>query len=223
MAGAPVAAGAMATAAMGQFKLSKMLPRVIKMFTDPRGFWQEVAGEQGGVGAVMPAVIVFVTVSSLAGFIGTILSTLMNPLLRMIFGRMMIGAVVTLVIGVALGVGFWFLLAILIKAFAKTFGGSDSMEGATKIAFGALMPMWVASVFSIIPFRVIGLLASLGGFGYGVYLMWLGLQEVNATPKDKAVGYTAATMAIYIVSAGVGMAILGIIGGCFLGAAVLAG
>ncbi|PID38457.1 MAG: hypothetical protein CSA24_02325 [Deltaproteobacteria bacterium] len=213
----------MAGAAMAEFKLSKMLPRAIKLFKDPKGFWQEMATERGGIGAVMPSVIVFVAASGVAGFIGTLLGVLMNSILRPFFGRMIVAGLLGLVVGVALGVGVWFVFAILIKAFAKTFDASDEMEGASKVAFGSLLPMWIAGLLQLIPFGFMTWIATLGGLGYGCFMCYLGVQEIMAAPKEKAIGYTAATMGITFVIVLVGGSILGVISACFVGGAILAG
>lgn len=210
MAGAPAAgeapkkdkkgAGGLAAGAAGEFKLSKIIPRVVKLFSDPRGFWQATAGEGGGVGPLLPAVIVFGTIAAAATALGSLLMT-----------HSILGFILNFVIGTALNVGLWFLLSILINAFAKTFGGAPGMEGATKIAFGVALPGWVASVLNIIPVGIIKMLVMLAAFGYGCFLLYLGVQEVIATPKEKAIGYTATVMAIYIVSAFVLAAIVGVI------------
>lgn len=193
-------AGGVAAAAAGEFKLSKIIPRVVKLFSDPRGFWQATAGESGGVGPLLPSVIVFAGIAGVASALGMLILT-----------HSILGFVLQLIFGIAVNVGLWFLLSVLINAFAKTFGGAAGMEGATKIAFGVMLPGWVASVLNLIPVRIISTIVMLAAFGYGCFLLYLGVQEVNATPKEKAIGYTATVMGIYIVAAFVVLAIVGVI------------
>ncbi|MBW2734856.1 MAG: YIP1 family protein [Deltaproteobacteria bacterium] len=195
---------------MGQFKLSKMIPRIKLMFSNPASFWDEMAGDQGGIKALLPTVLVFVSAVALAQFIGMMLMVLRSGLARVIHWFLLAG-VIQLVLGVGLGVLAWYVLTVLITAFSKTFEATEgSTENASKVAFGAMLPGWLGGLLNLTSVGALGGLGSIAGFGFGCYLMYVGLQRLVGAPQQKSAGYTAAVMAIYFF---VMLVVFGIVGG----------
>ena len=69
------------------------------------------------------------------------------------------------------------------------------MSAREKLAIYAGTAFWVAAVALIIsPWLWV-----VGGIGYGGYLIWLGLPILMKVPADKAPGYTAAVIGIWVV------------------------
>src|SRR6185503_10997997 len=110
-----------------------------------------------------------------------------------------------------------FVIGFIIDALAPSFGGTKNMNQATKVAAYAFTASWVGSVFTLIPWlgAVLVLLCAL----YGLYLLYLGLPQLMKNPADKSIGYTAVVVTAAIVVT----VIIGMIGGMFMGVAMLAG
>lgn len=110
-----------------------------------------------------------------------------------------------------------FVIGFIIDALAPSFGGTKNMNQATKVAAYAFTASWVGSVFTLIPWlgAVLVLLCAL----YGLYLLYLGLPQLMKNPADKSIGYTA----VVVIAAIVVTVIIGMIGGMFMGGAMLAG
>lgn len=85
--------------------------------------------------------------------------------------------------------GTW-LLALIIDALARTFGGTKNPVAAMKVAAFSATAGWLAGVFGIVP--AIAFLSILGL--YSLYLLYLGLPLLMRSPADKAVGYLVAVI-----------------------------
>ncbi|TFW36196.1 Yip1 family protein [Massilia horti] len=104
-----------------------------------------------------------------------------------------------------------FVLALVIDALSPSFGGQKGQIQALKLAAYAYTPAWIAGVLLLLPsLSSLVLLVSL----YGFYVFYLGVSPMMQVPKDRAIGFTAATIACAIVLAIVGSAVTGV----FLGA-----
>jgi hypothetical protein len=102
------------------------------------------------------------------------------------------------------------VMALVVDALAPSFGGTKNPVGALKVmAYGATA-VYVAGLLKLLP--ALSLLGIIAAF-YSVYLIHLGLQSVMKAPQDKAVGYTAVVVIIFIVAA----LIVGAISAMFVG------
>jgi type II secretory pathway pseudopilin PulG len=89
-----------------------------------------------------------------------------------------------------------YALARVIDALAPAFGGRRSRIQAFKLAAYAGTAGWVAGLLSLYPpLAPLGLLGSL----YGVVLLYMGAPRLMKTSADKAVGYTAVTVAVALL------------------------
>jgi len=110
-----------------------------------------------------------------------------------------------------------FVIAFIIDALAPSFGGTKSMNQATKVAAYAFTASWIGSVFGLIPWlgAVLMFICAL----YGLYLLYLGLPALMKNPADKSIGYTA----VVVIAAIVVTVVIGMVGGMFMGGAMMAG
>jgi hypothetical protein len=106
---------------------------------------------------------------------------------------------------VALTLGFEvltvFVVAQVINVIAVPFGGVPGRGLAFKVATYAFTPLWVAAVF--IPFPSVSVpLLFVAGL-YHTYLMYMGLQVLMKSPRDRALGYATtvvlSSIILYIV------------------------
>jgi hypothetical protein len=101
-------------------------------------------------------------------------------------------------------------MALIVDALAPTFGGTKNQVGALKVvAYGAIA-VYVAGLLKLLP--ALGLLGILAAC-YSIYLMYLGLPVVMKCPRDKAAGYTAVVVIVYIVEMMVAGSVTAMFGG----------
>jgi len=96
-------------------------------------------------------------------------------------------------------------LMFLMQVLSKNFSGNGDLDQSSKTIAYSMTPAWIASFFTFIP--VLGMLISLAGGIYSLYLLYLAVQDFMEVPKDKAVGYEI----IFIIVTIVVMAIIGVI------------
>ncbi len=89
-----------------------------------------------------------------------------------------------------------YLMGIIFNALAPSFHSKQNTVNAFKLAVYAYTPAFVAGVLSIIPaLNMFVFLISL----YGVYLLYLGLPIMMATPKEKVIGYFVVSIIVVII------------------------
>ena len=159
--------------------------------------------------------IPLVAIGPIASFIGMSvvgISMGMFGTVRVPIGSGLVHAIVSFVLALV-GV---FVLAQIINALAPSFGAQKNPAQAMKVAVYSYTPAWVAGVVLILP--SLGILA-IAGAVYGIYLFYLGLQQVMKCPKEKAVGYTAAVVGCAIAL----MIVLSLIGRAFVPSGIVGG
>jgi hypothetical protein len=179
-----------------------MYERIIKMFTDPNDYWNGVMAEPGDIKSLlMPQMIILAAVPAAATFVGTIFRSLFYGygFIRFGFGGVFMGALFGMILQYAMSIGLWIMLGFIIDAFAPSFSAQKDIGQSMKLAAGAVIPGWLGSALSVLPFGFLGALGGLAGFGYGAYLLFKGLPIMNGTPAEKAAGYTILSIVILIV------------------------
>jgi hypothetical protein len=130
----------------------------------------------------------------------------------------------------ALAFGFGFALAILtyildiVAVFVvgfvmwklgPSFGTTTTQIRATRLAAYIFTPVFLLSIFDIVPF--LGIIAILGVL-YGLYILYLGMPIVLNTPKDRVITYLIVTIVVtFVVYAIIGAIIGAIALALFLG------
>ena len=174
---------------------SGIIQRAKDILLKPKETWPIIAAEPATVQSIyVPYVLVLAAIGPLAGFIGgqvfgfTMLGVTYHPPL--------VGALVSAVVSYGLSLATIFILALVIDGLAPNFGGQKDQVQALKVAAYSATAGWVGGIFGILPaLAVIGLLFAL----YGLYLLYLGLPVLMKAPEDKAFGYTAVVIIVYIV------------------------
>ncbi|PID39157.1 MAG: hypothetical protein CSA65_05795 [Proteobacteria bacterium] len=200
----PAAGGAQATAApldhgpLEQDSISKLFGRIPLLFKNPSDYWSAVRTLEGGVGELLlPTVLLLAGASAVFGLLGNLVR--LRTAIGLAPSAMIAGLLFAALLSVVGSVGVWLLMAVLIDAFAGVFEAQKDGDVARKLAFGALTPMWLAGVLGLIPVPVLSGLLILVAFGYGCFLMVVGLPKLNNTPKAKAIGYTAVVMGMMLI------------------------
>jgi len=193
-----------------------MFPRLIKLFTNPKEYWNEAVGEPGDIKSLLiPQMAIVAAIPAVAYFLGFFLGFLKFSVVSAV-----IGGVISLALYYVFNVGLWIGFGFIINALATPFGAQADIGQSMKLATGAMIPMWGGAALYLTTISALGMVGQLAGLGYGAYVLYLGLPVMNGTAQEKAVGYTAASIGILFVLAMVGMLLVGCPAGCLITASI---
>lgn len=173
-----------------------LVTRAKAILTTPRQEWEVIDTEPLDMGQLLTGyVLPLAAIGPIATAIGWSLFGF-GGLFRMSIGSAIGHAIVAFIFAI-IGV---FVLAWIINALAPTFGGTQSMPQAIKLAAYSSTAAWVAGIFGFIP--ALAILAAIGGI-YGLYLCYLGLPVLMKSPAEKTMTYfiviIVAAIIIYFV------------------------
>src|SRR5579859_1449442 len=103
-----------------------------------------------------------------------------------------------------------YLYGLIIDFLAPTFAGQRDRRQAVKTAAYTFTPAALGSIFVLLP--GLGMLLRLLVALYAIYLLYLGLPVMMRSPKEKAVGYTAAAIVCAILASVVLWIVIGLFG-----------
>ena len=116
---------------------------------------------------------------------------------------------VTALIGfIAQVIGFY-ISSMIIDALANSFGSEKNLGKSAQLVAYSSTPSYIAALLSFIP--GLGIILSFVAWGYGIYLMYLGIGPLKKTPEDKKVAYMIVAFLVMIVLYFILAAILGAI------------
>jgi len=173
-----------------------LFARAKAILMTPRQEWAVIDAEPVNVGQLLTGyVLPLAAIGPIASIIGWSLFGF-GGLFRLSLGSSISRAIVMYVMAI-IGV---FVLAWIINALAPSFGATQSMPQAIKLAAYSSTAAWVAGIFGIIP--ALAIIAALGGL-YSLYLCFLGLPVLMKSPADKTMTYfiviIVAAIIIYFV------------------------
>jgi len=186
-----------------------LVERAKSILLTPRQAWPVIDAEPASVASIYKDwLIIMAAIPAVCGFVG--MSVVGVGMFGFGYKVPVIAGLVTMVLGYVLSLVMAYVMALVVDALAPSFGATKNLVGAMKVmAYGATA-VYVAGLLKLIPaLGVLGILAAC----YSVYLMYLGLQSVMKAPQDKAAGYTAVVVIIFIVAS----IIVGTISAMFMG------
>jgi hypothetical protein len=164
-----------------------LVQRAAAIVVDPRAEWLRIEHESGDAGSLfIQYVAVLALIPALAGFIGAVLvgatypavGTLRSPIVPALFGAIF-GYVSSFVVVL--------LLALIVDALARGFGGQKNFGNALKLAAYSLTPAWLAGIFLLVPgLRFLTLLGL-----YAAFLALTGLPPLMKSPPRRTYSYAA--------------------------------
>ena len=172
-----------------------LVARAKGILTNPRQEWAAIDAEPLDLGQLLVGyVLPLAAIGPIASIIGW--SAFGFGLFRISMGTI-IGMAITSYVMTIIGI---FVLAWVINALAPTFGATQSMPQAIKVAAYSSTAAWVAGIFNIFP--ALAILAVIGGL-YSLYLCWVGLPILMKAPAEKATTYVIvviiALVLLYVV------------------------
>ena len=176
-----------------------LIERVKNILITPNTEWEVINGETATtqsllMGYVLPLAIVAAVGSLLKGL-----------LFAGAFGLKFF--IISAVIAFIASVVAFYVSVIIVDMLAPSFGSEKNMGKSAQLVAYSGTPSYVGGLLSFIP--VIGWLIALAAWGYGIYLMYLGIGPLKKTPEDKKVVYMIVAFLIMIVLYFVVAAILG--------------
>jgi len=186
-----------------------LIERAKAILLKPAQTWPVIDAEPATVASIYKDwLVIMAAIPAVCGFIG--MSLIGVGAFGYSYRTPIIGGIVAAVFGYVLSLVMAYVMALVVDALAPSFGGTKNPIGALKVmAYGATA-VYVAGLLKLLP--ALSLLGIIAAF-YSVYLIHLGLQSVMKAPQDKAVGYTAVVVIIFIVAA----MIVGAISAMFVG------
>lgn len=187
---------------------AKVIDRVKNILLTPKTEWPVIAAESTTVADLYKNyILILAAIPALFGFLSV--------------ARISVGmALVMLVVTYALQLGVTYAMGLLVDALAGTFGGEKNQVQALKSVSYAYTASWVAGIGAIVP--LLGILISLAGAVYSIYLLYLGLPHTMKCPQDKAGGYAAVVIIVgWVIGFVVGMVLTAMLfASAMMGAAV---
>ncbi len=182
-----------------------LIDRVKNILITPKTEWEVIANEKATLGSLITSyVIPLALIPTLASFLGLFLFSFVFGITYLI-----VSAIATFVITVVT----FILSAYLVDALASSFGSEKDINKSAQLVAYSATASWIAGILNIIPF--LGILASLAGAIYNVYIFYLGLGPMKKTPEDKKVVYIIVYIAIWLL---IGLVLGGILSAILLGA-----
>ncbi|WP_421992511.1 Yip1 family protein [Roseococcus sp.] len=167
-----------------------IVSRAKGLLMQPQVEWNVVAAEPADVGSLFTKYVVPLSaIPAVAGFVGAFL------ILRGVVatGPLLTGAIISYILGL---VGI-FVLGKIIAFLGPKFGAPEDGVASMKLAAYAPTASWVAGIFLLLP--VLGVILTLIGALYSIYLFYVGAPIVAKVPKEKVLPFTIAVFVVALV------------------------
>src|SRR6516164_6942213 len=186
-----------------------VIERAKAILLQPAQTWPVIDAEPATVQSVYKDwLVVMAAIPAVCGFVG--MSLVGVGMFGIVYRVPIGGGLVAMVTGYLLSLIAAYVMALIVDALAPSFGGTKNLVGALKVVAYGATAVYVAGLFKLLPaLGVLGILAAC----YSVYLMYLGLPVVMKCPQDKAPGYTAVVVVLYVVVA----IVVGTVSAMFIG------
>jgi hypothetical protein len=178
-----------------------LVDRAKSIILTPNQEWELIEREQYEIKDLYTNyVMILAAIPAVAGFIGFSIVPLGGILSK--YGIPIPAGIAHMVLDYLFGLGSVYVLALIIDAFAPTFGGEKNMLQAMKLAVFSSTAAWLAGIFFILPALSILYLLAL----YSLYLLYVGLPLLMNVREDKHAPYFVVicvmTLVINVVGRG---------------------
>jgi hypothetical protein len=177
--------------------METMIGRVKGIMLEPRATWKEIDTEFTKSGEIWGKYIIpLAAIGPLAATIGILIFGQRIAFTSLTTQVTLTTAITRGVAAYVLGLLSVFVLSRIVSLLAPGFGGQRNDVQGLKAAAYASTSSWLGGVFLLIPaLGLVSLIFSL----YSLVLLYIGLPIVMKVPKDRAMGYTAVVIIVWIV------------------------
>ncbi len=176
-----------------------LIDRAKNILLTPKTEWVTIAGESATLSSLLTSYVL-----PLAA-IPAVASVLSIMVLGMGVGIRFI--VMSALIAYAIHIISFVVTAYVADMLASNFKSEKDLNKSAQLVAYSATASWVASILAIIP--GVGMLSSLAGAIYAIYLLYLGVGPVKKTPDDQRVIYVVIICVVLIVASMVLGAVLG--------------
>ena len=159
-----------------------LVERAKNIIVSPKTEWDAVSAEEPNIQQILLGyVLPLAVIPALGALIGSLI------LMQFHFGF-------ALATGIGMAVVYFLVLsfsillsAFILDALAPSFSSEKHFGRSLQLVAYSITPAIILGILNFIP--ILGLLISLLGYAYGIYIMYLGLGPIKHTPEDKKVVY----------------------------------
>jgi hypothetical protein len=183
-----------------------LVNRVKNILLSPQTEWPVAGAEQDTVKDLyLKYAVVVAAVSAIGWFIDNVIlgTSAFGMTVRTPFGL----GIVMAVLLYAMALVTVFVVGIIADALAPSFGGERNQAQGVKLIVYSATAGWIGALLGIVPW--IGWLLMIAAMVYGIYLVYLGAPHTTKVPADRAAGYTAILVIIWLV---ISLVVGGVIG-----------
>lgn len=164
----------------------------IALVKNPTGFMESNKDSPATVNSLMKYIAILAGIPLVATLIGDLWYFDVVTGVSNFAGYAIVSAVMIYILDIAAV----YVLSIVIRTLASSFGSSMDPIKALKLSAYIYTPAFLIAVVFIIP--ILDFLGFLGLL-YGLYILYLGLPILLGTPKDKVIPYVFATVIAVII------------------------
>jgi len=176
--------------------MDTLIGRVKAIIVNPKPTWETIKAETLTVGQIYTGYLVpLALIPAVATFIGFSLVGVSVPFVG-VYHYSPAGGLVRAILSFLLVLLGIFIAGKVINALAPSFAAMRNDLNAFKVAAYSWTPALVVGILNIVP--ALSILVLLGSL-YSIYLLYLGLPVLMECPRDRAVGYTIASIVAVIV------------------------
>jgi len=168
--------------------INAIIKRVIGILTNPVNEWKTIKGENSTVADLF---VKYGLILAAIPFVFGILSWVIHS--RYFFGTFLGLFLCQYILFLAAA----YVTAMVIDLLAPSFDSGKNIVQALKITIYSYTALWITGVLFLIP--RIGRYAFWAGFVYASFLIFLGMQELKDTPKDKKMTYAAVVVVANLI------------------------
>lgn len=166
-----------------------IIDRVKNILLTPKTEWDIINGETATPQSLLMSYVLPLAIVASAG-------TLLKGLL---FGGTtgLMFFIVTAIITFMVHAITYYVIVIIVDMLAPSFDSEKNLGKSAQLVAYSATSSYLGAFFSFVP--IVGWLIALAGWGYGIYLMYLGIGPLKKAPEDKKVVYMIVAFLIMIL------------------------
>lgn len=174
----------------------------------PKATWEVIDAEAAPIrGLVVYYAVPLAAIGPVAYFLGGQIFGRGDTVLGLVYRPSLLNAVFAAILQYAFALIAVAVLAGIIQALARRFGGVSDPRQAFRAAIHGSTAFWLAGIFQLVPALAVLSIVGL----YSLYLIYIGLPKMMNTPREQALIYVIivviAAIMVWIVAGTLGAAL----------------